>query len=110
MNPYERRTAIMDTLCRERHTTTSKLAAALSVTERTIRNDITILSFRYPIQTIRGRYGGGVQLADWFQPQAKALSPKQKELLQHMRNSLEGEELIVLNSILLQFDPLERLP
>ena len=58
----------MDILCRERHTTTARLAAEVGVTERTIRNDITTLSLHYPIQTIRGRYGGGVQLADWFKP------------------------------------------
>lgn len=79
-----------------------------AVTMRTIRNDITMLSLRYPIQTVRGRYGGGVQLADWFQPQAKTLAPEQKELLQRIEPSLTGKDLTVLNSILLQFDPLER--
>lgn len=67
-----------------------------------------MLSLRYPIQTVRGRYGGGVQLADWFRPQAKTLAPEQKEFLQRMGSSLTGKDLTVLNSILLQFDPLER--
>lgn len=109
MNPYERRSAIMDILCREQHTTTARLAAAVGVTERTIRNDITTLSLHYPIQTIRGRYGGGVQLADWFNPQSHSLSSKQKLLLEHIQSSLTDEDLIVWNSILIQFDLRERL-
>lgn len=109
MNSYERQSAIMDILCGERHTTTSRLASMFGVTMRTIRNDITVLSLRYPIQTVRGRYGGGVQLADWFWPQAKTLAFEQKELLQRVRSTLTGKDLTVLNSILLQFDPMERL-
>ncbi len=58
---------------------------------------------------MRGRYGGGVQLSDWFHPQSTTLAPQQKEVLQRIRPLLAGEDLIVLNSILLQFDPLKRL-
>ncbi len=106
---YERQSAIMDTLCKERCTTTANLSFLLGVCERTIRRDITTLSFRYPIRTIKGR-SGGVQLEDWFFPCSKSLSRKQRTFLQRIRLSLDGEDLIVLNSILLQFDPLERLP
>lgn len=106
---YERQSAIMDTLCKERCTTTANLSYSLGVCERTIRRDITTLSFRYPIRTIKGR-SGGVQLEDWFFPYSKSLSRKQSTLLQRIRLSLDGDDLIVLNSILFQFDPLERLP
>ena len=41
MSPFERRRAIVEILCRERQTTTEKLASALGVTMRTIRNDIS---------------------------------------------------------------------
>ena len=99
----------MNILCRERHIITARLAAELGYTERTIRSDITALSLGYPLQTVRGRYGGGVQLADWFHPQSTTLAPQQKELLQRIRPLLTGEDLIVLNSILVQFDPLKRL-
>ena len=67
LNMYERQSAIMDTLCRERCTTTANLSFLLGVCERTIRRDITTLSFRYPIRTIKGR-SGGVKLEDWFFP------------------------------------------
>lgn len=105
LNPSERQSAIMDILRKERHTTTARLSAEFDVTERTIRNDITALSLRLPILTVRGRYGGGVKLADWFRPYAKTLSPKQEELLHQLKTTLAGDDLIVLNSILMQFSP-----
>ena len=105
LNPSERQSAIMDILRRERHTTTARLSMEFDVTERTIRNDITALSFTLPILTVRGRYGGGIKLADWFRPCAKTLSPKQEELLHRLKTALAGDDLIVLNSILVQFSP-----
>ena len=105
---YERQSAIMETLCKERCTTTANLSFLLGVCERTIRRDITTLSCRYPVRTIKGR-SGGVQLEDWFYPQSHTLAPQQKEVLQRIRPLLTGVDLIVLNSVLLQFDPLKRL-
>lgn len=105
MKLSERQNAIMDILRRERHTTTARLAAEFDVTERTIRNDITALSLSLPILTVRGRYGGGVKLADWFHPSAKRLSPRQEELLRRLKTALAGDDLITLNSILVQFSP-----
>jgi len=103
LNSFERRSAIVGILCKERHTTTAKLAAEFDVTERTIRNDITAISPRFPIRTVRGRYGGGVELADWYHPQANTLAPEQEELLRRLKPSLSDDDLIVLNSILVQF-------
>ena len=97
MNQFERRNAIIHILSSERHTTMAKLASEL---------DITALSLTFPILTVRGRYGGGVALADWFQPNAHTLSPRQEELLQRLKPTLAGNDLIVLNSILVQFSPL----
>lgn len=105
LNPSERQCAIMDILRRERHTTTARLSTEFDVTERTIRNDITALSLTLPILTVRGRYGGGIKLADWFRPCAKTLSPKQEKLLHRLKTTLAGDDLIVLNSILVQFSP-----
>ena len=103
LSPFERRRAIVEILCRERQTTTEKLASALGVTMRTIRNDITALSFDYPIETVRGRYGGGVKLADWFHPHTRLLSPEQEDLLRRLRPTLVGRDLVIINSILAQF-------
>ena len=105
MNTAERRSAILDILFRQRHITTAALAEQLEVTERTIRSDITSLSCFYPIRTVRGRYGGGVCLEDWFQPYRKTLDPTQEALLKQLRLTLCGEDLTVLNSVLVQFAP-----
>ncbi len=106
MNLFERRNAIMNILCREGRVTAASLARTFGVSECTIYSDITALSLEQPIQTVRGRYGGGVELADWFQPSAHTLSPRQEELLQRLKPTLAGNDLIVLNSILVQFFPL----
>lgn len=103
MNQLERRNAIIHALRSERHTTMAKLASEFGVGIRTIRKDITALSLTFPLTTVRDRYGGGVELASWFQPYASTLSPKQEELLQRIKTTLEGDDLIVLNSILAQF-------
>jgi len=103
LNQFERRNAIMNILCKKGHTTVADLAKTFDVSERTIYTDITALSTVHPIRTIRGRYGGGVELEKWFHPNANALSAKQEELLQRLKISLAGEDLIVMNSILGQF-------
>lgn len=103
MNLFERRSAIIHILARDGHTTVANLAEEFGVSPRTIYSDISALSLSHPIQTTRGRYGGGVKLASWFHPNANTLSPKQEELLRRVKNTLEGDDLIVLNSILDQF-------
>ena len=103
MNMYERRSAIMRVLRQEGHTTVANLANSFNVSERTIYSDITTLSLDHPIRTVRGRYGGGVVLDNWFRSCSNKLSPKQEELLQRLKTTLAGDDLIVLNSILVQF-------
>ena len=100
---YERRNAIINILHQIRHTTVANLANSFGVSERTIYSDITTLALDHPIRTVRGRYGGGVELESWFRPHANTLSPKQEELLLRLKTTLVGDDLIVLNSILLQF-------
>jgi predicted DNA-binding transcriptional regulator YafY len=65
MGPNERRMEIIEALCRRRQDTMANLAAEFGVSVRTIKNDIDILSLSYPIETIRGRYGGGVRHLEW---------------------------------------------
>lgn len=100
---FERQTAILHLIYRERHTTETELAQMFGVSDRTIRKDIIALACILPIKTVRGRYGGGVWLEDWFDPHAGRMSAKQEDLLERMKSILVGEDLIILNSILLQF-------
>lgn len=93
MSPSERRSAILWLLCKRRHETAINLAEEFGVFERTIRADLVTLSCYYPIQILRGRYGGGANLPDWFHMENRTLSPKQEALLHRLRQTLDGEDL-----------------
>lgn len=64
MDAVERRQQILELLCQRRKDTMQNLAAELGVSERTIRRDVEILTRSYPLETVCGRYGGGVRVAD----------------------------------------------
>ena len=103
MAPNERRMKIMDILCRRRQETMGNLSAEFGVGIRTIRNDIDMLSLSYPLETIRGRYGGGVRVMDGYHMDQKYLKPEQHELLERLCTSLSGKDLAVINSIIKDF-------
>ena len=103
MGPVERQRQIINSLFNRRKETVSNLAIEFDVNERTIRRDIEELSLTYPIETNRGRYGGGVKLADWYQPSKKVLTPEQANALIKAASLLEGTERQALTSILTQF-------
>ena len=93
----------LDILCEKRHETAANLADLFGVSKQTIYNDLVALSCSYPIEPVRGRYGGGISIPDWYHQSRRVLSPKQEALLRKLRLSLVGEDLAVMNSILAQF-------
>ena len=93
----------MDLLCQRRRETISNLAEELGVNERTIRRDIEMLTLRYPIETVCGRYGGGVRMADWYKQDRRRLTPRQTALLRRLAVGLQGEDLEDMKQILTQF-------
>lgn len=103
MTAIERRDAILDRLCVRRHDQVKNLAEEFGVSEKTIRTDIEVLACSYPIETVRGRHGGGIYVADWYHRGRKTLSPEQAALLKKLAPSLEGHDLEVMNSIINQF-------
>lgn len=103
MGPNERRQQIMETLCHRRQETMNNLAFEFGVSIRTIRNDIDILSLSYPLETVRGRYGGGVRVMDGFYMNRKYLKPEQRDLLVRLSQNLSGKDLAVMNGILQEF-------
>ena len=105
MTVTERREAILDALCVRREEKIKNLAAEFGVTERTIRTDLEVLGCSYPIETVRGRYGGGVKVADWYHRNRSYLSTEQADLLAQLARSLEGRDLEVMTSILDKFAP-----
>lgn len=103
MDAVERRQQILELLCQRRKDTMQNLAAELGVSERTIRRDVEILTRSYPLETVYGRYGGGVRVADWYHLDRQRMSPKQTALLRRLAADLRGEDLEVMEQILLKF-------
>jgi DeoR/GlpR family transcriptional regulator of sugar metabolism len=103
MGPNERRLAIMETLCQRRHETMDNLSFEFGVSIRTIRIDIDHLSLSYPLETVRGRYSGGVRVMDGFHINRKYLNPEQKNLLERFRTSLSGNDRTIMTTILKDF-------
>ena len=103
MDAVERRQQILELLCQRRKDTMQNLAAELGVSERTIRRDVEILTRSYSLETVCGRYGGGVRVADWYHLDRQRMSPKQTALLRRLAADLRGEDLEVMEQILLKF-------
>ena len=104
LRPNERREAILEVLCKRRQETIDNLAQEFGVSRRTIRYDIEELSCAYPIESMRGRYGGGVRVADGYYVGRKYLKPEKQELLSKLAQQLSWEYLDTMNSILSDFD------
>ena len=103
MTPSERREAILNVLCKRRQDTVENLAHEFGVSVRTIKYDIEELTLAHPIETVRGRYGGGVKVAEAYYLGRKYLKPNQQELLKKLSEQLSGNDLEVMNSILRDF-------
>ncbi len=101
----ERQNAILGVLCQKRHETLDCLSETFGVSRSTIRRDVETLSCSYPVKTVRGKYGGGVYLESWFQPNRKCLSTEQTALLRRLLATLAGKDRQLLQSILTQFGP-----
>lgn len=99
----ERRAKILSILCTRRFETIDNLATEFSVSRRTMLYDIEALTLAHPIETVRGRYGGGVRVAEGYFLGRKYLKPKQQDLLKRIADKLLGEDLAVMNSILSDF-------
>lgn len=103
MRPNERREALLKVLCRRRQDTVENLATEFDVSVRTIKYDIEELTLTHPIETIRGRYGGGVKVADGYYIGRRYLKPSQRELLLRLQDGLSEKDAEIMNSILEDF-------
>ncbi len=92
----ERQHAILEVLCQKRHETLDCLAETFGVSKSTIRRDVETLSCTYPVKTVRGKYGGGVYLENWYQPDRKCLSAEQTSLLHRLLATLAGKDRQVM--------------
>lgn len=103
MDAHERRIAIWRSLCCHRFDTVANLAVKYRVSVRTIYYDVQVLSLSYPIETIRGRYRGGIRIPDWYKPNPNKYTPAQLELLIKLKETLSGNDLAIMTSIIEQF-------
>ena len=94
MGPSERRRAILEHLCQKRFDTTKNLAELFGVCERTIRNDLVVLTCSYPIETSFGPYGG-IRVANWFHLNRHMLSFERNR---QSRQRLDRHGTIVVGS------------
>jgi len=105
MSLSERRQHLLEVLCLRRHDTYDNLAYEFNVSKMTIRRDIMALTCSYPIETVRGRYGGGVKVRDDYYPYRKTLDTKQIKLLIKLSAQLDGDDLATISSIIFQLAP-----
>ena len=98
----DRQQQLISLLCQRRSDSIQNLAMELGVCERTIRRDIEELTLTYPIETVRGRYGGGVRMADWYF-QDRQTDSQTTALLKRLAIGLYGEDLDEMNRILTHF-------
>ena len=102
MTANDRRMQILEVLCERRHESVGNLAFECGVANSTIRNDIQILSWSYPIYTTQGN-GGGVHVVDGYRIGKQYLTKEQKDLLEKIATRLTGEDFKTMQSILKKF-------
>ena len=78
------------------------LSDEFGVSVRTIYYDLEVLQCSYPIVTIRGG-GGGVRVMDGFYLGMKYMTNEQTALLEKLSETLSGNELSTMQSILKTF-------
>lgn len=100
LTTYERRENIKIFLIKERATTTSYLADLFGVSRHTITRDITFISYRIPILTKMGKYGG-VFLDPDFENHKEYLTTEEFKLLLRLLNGVNRkiDKLRLLNVI-----------
>ena len=103
MNSAERQQAIANVLIHRRQETVANLMTEFGVSRSTILRDIATLTCSLPIETVRGRYGGGVKLADGYRPHRSTLSPEQAQAIRRAAELMSGKERQALLSVLAQF-------
>ncbi len=111
METSERRAAILKLLCRRRHDTIKNLAFEFGVSERTIRRDVEVLSYREPVYTQPGRYGGGVYVTDNYQKDRMYLHDSESKVLYKLlvcienkkRCDLTEEETVIFRRLLADY-------
>ncbi len=102
MSANERRAEIIRIMVARRQESMQVLARELGVSDRTIRNDILVLTAEYPLETVRGN-GGGVRIADWYHPHKNIFTMEQMAVLEQMMGQADDNQKKVLNQMLREY-------
>jgi predicted DNA-binding transcriptional regulator YafY len=102
VNANDRRLEILRVLCERKFETISNLANEFGVCIRTVKYDIEALSLSHPICTTSGN-GGGVSVVEGYRLGMKYLNDPQRSLLEKLSETLSGDELATMQSILKTF-------
>ena len=105
MSTSERRREILNRLYSGEKLKREQLAAEYGVSERTIRHDVEALECEYPIETVKGRYGG-IRMSPRYRPGRKVLTKEQIAAIRKAAGFLTGEDRQALMSIIAQFSVL----
>ena len=100
MRADERRTRLWLIVFRRREVTVAELAEELRVSVRTIKYDLADMTHFYPINTVRGRYGGCVKLQDGLPSKKRPLTDQQIDLLIDKWSEMQGEDASTMAGIL----------
>lgn len=82
----ERRQAVWQTLLERRFDTAVHLASEFGVSVCTMQADLRSLMLSYPVESIRGRYGGGFKVLEWYHPHKRTLCLEQLNVLRKAQN------------------------
>ena len=98
----DRRMQILIVLIHRKSDTMKHLASEFGVSRMTIFRDIQVLSCSYPITTSPGS-AGGVSIDEDYRLGMKYLTEPQRALLVRLSETLTGEDVATMQSILKTF-------
>lgn len=102
MTANDRRLSILYVLLERRKENIGNLAIEFNVSVSTIMRDVQELSRSHPIITKQGG-GGGIEVMDGYHLGMRYMTSEQTALLEKLSDSLTGDELLVMQSILKTF-------
>lgn len=98
-NATERRLEILEYVSDKRQLTYQEIADEFTISYRTVRRDVEILSCSYPIETVQGN-GGGIRVADGWYIGRRYLHSDQEALLRELLPGLQPEDQKTMQRIL----------
>ena len=100
MRTNERRIRLWQIVFRRKCVSVRELADELEVSIRTIKYDLAYMTVSYPIETVRGRYGGCVKLEDCQIKNKGPLTEKQIDFLMDKWAEMDGEDATIMWDIM----------